>query len=550
MNVAATTAAPRRAGALTGTGLLLRFMLRRDRWRLPGWVLGLTLLMLYFSIALGTVLDEESLAGMAQLASSPVTALVGGPGYGFDAITVPRFLAGLYGTYLMLGTALMSMLTISRHTRVEEQSGRAELVAVGIVGRHAQPTAALILTVAMNVLVAALMTGVVLTGPIDPAPATAPTVLFTTGIAAVGISFAGVATATAQLSPYSRTCTSLAGIVLAVAFIIRGLGDMSRVQGGDLGWLSWLSPIGWAQQTAPYTLDRWWPLLLSLTFAAVTTALGFRLRSRRDLGAGVITDRPGDGRAPAWLGTPLALAWRLQRGTLTGWSMSVLVAGLVLGAFAQSIEDSAADMPPEILSVMGGATAITEGYLGFMAVYFAIILSVYGILAVASLRGEETGHRTEPVLSTAVGRVRWVLSWLGVAGAGAVWLSVLAGVSEGLGAVLVTGEWSLFGPVVLGHGVQFAPVWLIIGSAAALYGLAPRFTGLVWLVLIVGSVLSMFGRMLELDQGWLNLSPFEHAGQHPATDVGWTAVVLLAGAGVALTALGALAFRRRDLTAV
>src|SRR5699024_6041661 len=152
------------------------FMLRRDRWRLPGWVLGLTLLMLYFSIALGTVLDEESLAGMAQLASSPVTALVGGPGYGFDAITVPRFLAGLYGTYLMLGTALMSMLTISRHTRVEEQSGRAELVAVGIVGRHAQPTAALILTVAMNVLVAALMTGVVLTGPIDPAPATAPTV--------------------------------------------------------------------------------------------------------------------------------------------------------------------------------------------------------------------------------------------------------------------------------------------------------------------------------------------------------------------------------------
>ena len=106
-----TATTSRQTGAFTGTGTLLRFMLRRDRWRLPAWVLGLTLLMVYFSTALGTVLDEASLAGMAQLARSPVTALVGGPGYGFDAITVPRFLAGLYGTYLMLGAAFMSMLT-------------------------------------------------------------------------------------------------------------------------------------------------------------------------------------------------------------------------------------------------------------------------------------------------------------------------------------------------------------------------------------------------------------------------------------------------------
>ena len=32
-------------GAFTGTGATLRLMLRRDRWRLPAWVLGLSLLM-------------------------------------------------------------------------------------------------------------------------------------------------------------------------------------------------------------------------------------------------------------------------------------------------------------------------------------------------------------------------------------------------------------------------------------------------------------------------------------------------------------------------
>lgn len=535
--------------ALAGTGALLRFMLRRDRWRLPAWVMGLSLLMVYFSIALATVLDEESLAGLAELALSPITALVGGPGYGFEAITVPRFLAGLYGTYLMLGAALMSMLTIARHTRAEEQGDRAELILAEPVGHQAQPTAALILTAAMNLLVAGLMTAVVLLSPMDPTPDLAPTLLFTASIAAVGLAFAGVATTTAQLSPYSRTCTSIAGIILALAFIIRGLGDMSRVQGGGLAWLSWLSPIGWAQQAAPYTLNRWWPLILLLVFTVLSTALGFILRSRRDLGAGVFADRLGNDRAPAWLGTPLALAYRLQRGTIIGWSVAFILAGLVFGAFTQTIADTADAMPAEILAVLGGSTALTEGYLGFMGIYFAVLLTVYGILSVQSLRGEETGHYTESVLATAVGRVGWVLSWVAVAAMGALWLSVLAGVTEGLGAVLVTGEWSLLGPTILGHGVQFAPVWLFIGLSVALYGLAPRLMGVVWVLFIVSSVLSLFGRMLELNQSQLNLSPFEHVGQHPATEVGWTGVVVLAVAGVVLALFGALAFRRRDLSA-
>ena len=221
----------------------------------------------------------------------------------------------------------------------------------------------------------------------------------------------------------------------------------------------------------------------------------------------------------------------------------------MFGAFTQTIADTADDMPAEILAVMGGSTALTEGYLGFMGIYLAVMLSVYGILSVQSLRAEETGRRAEPVLATAVGRVGWVLSWIGVTAAGALWLSVLAGVAEASGAVLVTGDGALFWPTVLGHGVQFAPVWLLIGVATLLYGLVPRLLGLVWLVFIAGSVLSMFGRMLQLSQRWLNLSPFEHVGQHPATDVGWTGVILLAGAAILLAVFGAYAFRRRDLTA-
>ncbi|NLA56890.1 MAG: ABC transporter permease [Corynebacterium humireducens] len=537
---------------LTGTGALLRFMLRRDRLRLPLWVLGMGLMALYISTALGTVLDEEALQGMAEMAATPVMALIGGPGYGFDAITVPRFFAGLYGAYLMLGAALMSMTTLSRHTRAEEQSGRGELVLADVVGRHAQLTAALLLAVLMNVLVAATMTGIILVAPIDPSPAAGPTALFTLSIASVGIAFAGVAAATVQLSPYSRTCTSLAGIVLAVAFLVRGIGDMSRSQGGNLDWLSWLSPLGWAQQTAPYTLDRWWPLAFPLLFAAVGAGLGYVLRSRRDFGAGVLADRLGRERAASWLGTPLTLAYRLQRGVLIGWSVAMILTGLTLGAFTQSMADVADTLPEELLAVMGGdgaAEAFVDGYLGFMSVYFGVILAVFAILAVQSLRVQETEGHTESVLSTAVGRVQWVLSWVTVTGLGALWLAALAGLGEAVGAVLVTGDWSLVGPTLLGHTVQFSVVWFFLGVAVALYGLAPRLVGLVWVLYVVGSVLIFFGPMLGLSQAWLNLSPFQHTGQHPATDVQWLGIAALSLGGVALALLGASAFRRRDLSA-
>lgn len=537
---------------LTGTGTLLRFMLRRDRLRLPLWVLGMGLMALYISTALGTVLDPEALQGMAEMAATPVMALIGGPGYGFDAITVPRFFAGLYGAYLMLGAALMSMTTISRHTRAEEQSGRGELVLADVVGRHAPLTAALLLAVLMNVLVAVTMTGIILAAPIDPSPAAGPTALFTLSIASVGIAFAGIAAATVQLSPYSRTCTSLAGIVLAAAFLVRGIGDMSRSQGGDLDWLSWLSPLGWAQQTAPYTLDRWWPLAFPLLFAAVGAGLGYVLRSRRDFGAGVLADRLGRERAAPWLGSPLALAYRLQRGVLIGWSVAMILTGLTLGAFTQSMADVADSLPEELLAVMGGdgaAEAFVDGYLGFMSVYFGVILAVFAILAVQSLRAQETEGHTESVLSTAVGRAQWVLSWTAVTGLGAVWLAVLAGLGEALGAVLVTGDWSLVGPTLLGHTVQFSTVWFFLGVAVALYGLLPRLLGLVWVLYVVGTVLIFFGPMLGLSQSWLNLSPFQHTGQHPATDVQWLGIAVLSLGGVALALLGTAAFRRRDLSA-
>ena len=154
-------------GPLTGTGRLLRFMLRRDRVRFPVWVLAVSIMAAYFSNVIALVMDEEALNAMTAFAANPIMGLIGGPGFGFDAITVPRFVVGMYGTSLMLGAAFMSITTISRHTRVEEQTGRAELIRANVVGRHAPLAAALVVAALMNIVMA-LLTGLTMMSSAAP----------------------------------------------------------------------------------------------------------------------------------------------------------------------------------------------------------------------------------------------------------------------------------------------------------------------------------------------------------------------------------------------
>src|SRR5699024_2506864 len=194
-------------------------MLRRDRLWLPIWVLSLTALTAYFANAIAVVMDGDSLQAMTVLSKNPVMALITGPGYGLDEATVPRFVVGMYGVFLMIGAALMSILTVSRHTRTEEQTGRAELVRANVTGRHT--------------LLSACMAAAFHFSEAAPEPLSS-TLLFTIGIGAAGCVFAAVAAVTAQLSPFARAASGMAGAVLTVSFVIRGIGDMSAVSGGGL----------------------------------------------------------------------------------------------------------------------------------------------------------------------------------------------------------------------------------------------------------------------------------------------------------------------------
>src|SRR5690625_6524174 len=96
---------------------------------------------------------------------------------------------------------------------------------------------------------------------------------------------------------------------------------MAQVGGSAL---SWISPLGWASQTAPYVLDRWAPLALLLALTALCVIAAYFLQGQRDFGASLITVRPGPAHARSFLGRPLGLAMRIQRSNFLGWGMGIL----------------------------------------------------------------------------------------------------------------------------------------------------------------------------------------------------------------------------------
>src|SRR5690606_32956862 len=161
--------------------------------------------------------------------------------------------------------------------------------------------AALLLTVAVNITLALLLT--LTLGALGVTGVTwSGSLLYGAAHAAVGVTFAGVAAVTVQISEHSRGASGLALAIVGAAYLVRAAG---RAAGSGL---SWASPSGWAQPTCAYLDGRWWPLLPNLATAAVLAAIGFALSPRRDLGAGLRATRRGRAEASRALTTPLGFA--------------------------------------------------------------------------------------------------------------------------------------------------------------------------------------------------------------------------------------------------
>lgn len=528
---------------LAGTGGLIRLILRRDRWLLPLWILVLAVLPIQTAAALdqfySTPAQLHDLYG--TVVSTPGLLALLGPVFGatLGALTVWR--AGLVFTVV----GLASLLTVIRHTRTDEEAGRRELLGSSVVGRNAPLTAALLVTFAADLLVGAVLAA----GMAGLGVPVAGSVAYGLAVAAAGWMFAVVGAVAAQLTEGAGAARGLALGTLGVAYLLRAAGDTGGPDSA-LGWLSWLSPIGWAQQTRPYAGERWWVFALPAALVLMLAVAAFALLARRDIGAGVLPARLGPASAAPSLRSPLALAWRLQRVTLLAWTVGLAVMGAVIGSVADSVNDMAADSSQlqDLLQRLGGEKALSDAYIAGTMVTFGLVAAGYGIQATLRLRAEEEGLRAELVLATAASRLRWAASHLLFGLAGPAVALLAAGAAEGLTYGLVGGDLGHQLPRVLaGALVQLPAVLVLSGIAMALFGLAPRLAAVSWATLAVFAFLVLLGPLLRLSQWLLDVAPFSHIPKVPGANVATMPLAWLLVIAAVLAAAGLAGFRRRDL---
>lgn len=521
--------------SFAGTGHLVRLILRRDRLILPLWIVGYAAMIGGPAPAVKGLYDTaEKIAGYREtVAGSAATQMIQGRPYDVD--TIGGIIAYEVSMTAAIIITLMVLFTVVRHTRSEEETGRAELLRAGVLGRHAHTASAALVAVGASLLVgaidAALLAAIGLGGT--------GSVLHGASIASLGIAFTAITATVAQVTASARLALGIGGGVLGALYVVRGIGD---VEGN---FLTWLSPFGWAQAIRPYGDSQWWPVLALLTLAVVVSAAAGYLTAHRDAGAGLIQPRAGRPRARRQLGTPFGMALRMQRGLILGWGTGLVLLAVIFGSFGGEVE-AMVESNPEMREFFP-AGEIVEAYLGYSVAFIAVLASAFGLASALRLRGEETSGRSESVLAAGVSRLRWAMGGLAVTLFGTVAILALSGLAIGGTHALTTGDGQYVAELTWAGLLNAPAVLLVAAIGVALWCWWPRWALLAWVVFGFAMFQIYFGEALELPGAVSGLSPFWHVPQLPVDSAAVTPVVILLAMAVVLVAAGLWRLRERDL---
>lgn len=529
-------------GDLAGTGTLLKIWFRRDRIMLPAWVYLLLAAVVSTAYSFKSLYKTpESRASLATgVNASAVTRALAGPVHGADsAAALATWKIGVTGTILV---AVMSILLVIRHTRAEEESGRLELLGANVVGHRAPLSAGVLVAVTVNVLLAVLIPVALIFMGSDAAGSLA----FAASWATTGLVFSLIAAVTAQLTETSRSANGLALAFLGVAYLVRAIADA----GSRFAWLTWLSPLGWSEQVRAFGGDRWWVLALPLAASAALGVGAYVLLGHRDHGAGILPVGLGPARAAPSLRSPLALAWRLQRGLLLAWTAGFVVYGLAVGSITEGLDAmvGTSEATRKLLTQMGGSRGLIDSFLATDIGIMGLLAAAYAVQAVLRLRAEETGRRLETLMATPATRTRWALGHVAVAVLGTVVLMAAYGLLSGLAYGVSTSNVGREVPRQLGAALtQLPAIWAVAAVGVLLFGVAPRFVQAAWGVLAVVLSFGQLGPVLKVPQWTMDLSPFTHVpklpgGTYSSVPMGWLTLV-----AVAIGVVGLIGLRRRDL---
>lgn len=224
--------------------------------------------------------------------------------------------------------------------------------------------------------------------------------------------------------------------------------------------------------------------------------------------------------------------------------------GLVFGALSEQISALEGEAT-EWYSTFGGDADLLGAYWASMMQIAGMAVAAYVVTLLLRLHHDEAQGTMEPVLGTAVSRLRWQAAYAVNTLIGATLLILLFAVAVVVTGGLVLGDpASLLGDLVGAALVQLPAIGVLGAAVLALVTLLPRWSvGLSWALMVFAIFVGpMFGPSLGLPAWLLDLSPFTHVPNAPAVAISPGPVLGLLAACTLLAGAGVVAMRHRDLS--
>ncbi len=458
-----------------------------------------------------------------------------------DLLTVRGYAAWRVGGTLAIVAAVWGVLAAVRATRAEEDAGRAELVLAAPVSRRALYGSALIAIAAGTAALWLASWLGLLVGGLDAGGSA----YLALSIVSVIPPFVGVGALASQLAPRKRVATAIGSGAVAVSLLVRAIADTTT----GAGWLRWATPLGWAEQTRPYSGAQPLVLVLPLVLCAVLLVISVRIAQRRDVGSGLL---PAHDTAPAnlrLLSSTTAQALREERAVIAIWVVVAGAFGYILGAVSNSVRSAgiSKQLEHEIERIGAGSIITPKGYLGFTFLIFVLVVSLFACSQIGAARGEEADQRLDTLLALPVSRHGWLLGRLALGAGGAAAISLACAVLTWLGAVWQGVSLSL--ATMLLAALNCMPLALLtLGVGALVYAILPRASGTILYSLVALAFLwDLVASVLQAPHWLVEATPFAHIGLVPAAPFRVGAALVMVGLGALASALALALFARRDL---
>ncbi len=456
-------------------------------------------------------------------------------------LSVGGYTAWRVGGVAAIASAVWALFTVVAGTRAEEDVGRADLVLAEAIGRRTLFASA----VASTVLGAAALWLTLEASFVAAGLPAAGSGYLALASVAPALPFLGIGACAAQVAASRRRALELGAAVLVAAYALRVAADTAS----GLGWLSWLTPLGWSENARAFAHPAPWTLLLPLVVGAALLVPAAAIAARRDIGRGLLPEEDSAAPRERLLRSPVTLALRIERGTLLAWLAASCGFAVVIGLLSTTFTSQ--NVPASLRQYvhrLGGAVLTTpKGALGFYFLFFVFALCIFACAQVGALRREETEHQAALVLALPVGRSSWFGTRLVFAGAVTAALAVAIAVAAWAGAASRGAGVSLVR--MLEAGVNCLPAALLfLGIAALATALVPRAAAVIAYGAVAAAfVWQLLGDLLGAPHALTTLTPFAHVALVPASSFRPVASGAMTALGVAASAAAVAAFTRRDV---